>query len=274
MARSELVDAVRAHYDRLAFCYRIFWGEHIHHGYWEDGESPQTAQVQLVARLAERAAIPHGARVLDVGCGFGGSALWLARQRGCCVTGITISPVQAQRANEQARAEHLTDRVQFLVLDANQLDLSAASFDVVWVIECSEHLVDKPRFIADCARLLRPGGKLALCAWLAADTPRPEQAQLIAQVCQGMLCPSLASLRQYTDWMDAAGFDDVVAEDITQHVQSTWTCCTALLERPEVQAFAWLLDEQTRAFIQAFAAIRLAYAEGTMAYGMFTARRP
>src|SRR5262245_66546563 len=91
---SGLVDAVRTHYDRLSFFYRTFWGEHIHHGYWEADEPPETAQVQLVARLAERAGVPQGARVLDVGCGFGGSSLWLARHRGCHVTGITISPVQ------------------------------------------------------------------------------------------------------------------------------------------------------------------------------------
>src|SRR5262249_27328771 len=96
-AGTALVDEIRAHYDRLAFFYRVLWGEHIHHGYWVDGESAQAAQVQLVARLAKRAAIPPGACVLDVGCGFGASALWLARQRGCTVTGITISPVQLER---------------------------------------------------------------------------------------------------------------------------------------------------------------------------------
>src|SRR6516164_6753789 len=156
MAGSELADAIRTHYDRLAFFYR---------GYWEDEESPRTAQEQLVARLAERADVPQGAQVLDVGCGFGGSALWLARHRGCAVTGITISPVQVQRAAEQARAEHLDDRVRFLVMDANRLDLPPASFDVVWVVECSEHLADKAGFLGACARALRPGGKLALCAW-------------------------------------------------------------------------------------------------------------
>src|SRR5262245_65578665 len=93
-AGPRLLGPIRRHYDRLALFYRAFWGEHIHHGYWEDEESPETAQEQLVARLAERAAIPPGAHVLDVGCGFGGSAFWLARHRGCGVTGITISPVQ------------------------------------------------------------------------------------------------------------------------------------------------------------------------------------
>jgi tocopherol O-methyltransferase len=277
MAGSELVDAIRTHYDRLAFFYRAFWGEHIHHGYWESEEkaeeAKEAAQVQLVARLAERAAIPKGARVLDVGCGLGGPALWLARQRGCSVTGISISPVQVKRAAEQARAENLADRAAFLVMDANRLDLPPASFDVVWVIECSEHLADKTGFLRACARVLRPGGKLALCAWLAGDALRPEQAQLVEEVCRGMLCPSLGSRKEHTDWMGAVGFADIVAEDITRQVERTWAYCSALVERPEMRALRWLMDEPTSAFLKSFAAIRRAYAEGAMAYGMFTARR-
>jgi tocopherol O-methyltransferase len=274
MTPDQLVDAIRTHYDQLAFFYRAFWGDHIHHGYWEGEESPATAQVQLLARLADRAAIPNGARVLDVGCGVGGPALWLARQRGCRVTGITISPVQCELATQQAQAEKLDDRVRFLVMDANRLDLPASNFDAVLVIECSEHLDDKADFLRACAGVLRPGGVIALCAWLSAEHPGHEQSRLIGEVCRGMLCPSLASLRDYSGWLRAAGFDGVVAEDITRRVEKTWDHCTALLERPEIRAFWPLLDEQTRAFVESFATIRRAYSEGAMAYGMFTARKP
>ena len=54
---------IRRHYDRLSYFYRIFWGDHLHHGYWENGESIPRAQIQLMERLTERAAIPRGARV-------------------------------------------------------------------------------------------------------------------------------------------------------------------------------------------------------------------
>jgi tocopherol O-methyltransferase len=273
MAKGQLVDAIRAHYDRLAFFYRTFWGEHIHHGYWEADETSVGAQIQLITRLAERAAVPSGARVLDVGCGFGGSSRWLARHRDCQVTGITISPVQVKRATKRARAEGLADRARFLIHDANHLDFPAASFDVVWIIECSEHLEDKERFIDACARILKPGGRIALCAWLDADTGRREDAQLVEEVCRGMLCPSLASAANYTACMQKAGFEDVVFEDITRRVEKTWDLCLAVVERRSMRALRWLMDEKTKAFVLSFKAIRRAFAEGAMSYGMFTARR-
>jgi tocopherol O-methyltransferase len=160
------VDTVREHYDRLSFFYSSLWGEHIHHGYWENAETTSAAQIKLVERLASLAGIRPGQRVLDVGCGLGGSTWWLARNLNCSVLGLNISPVQVAMATEKALEEGLESRTEFKLLDANHLDVPGESFDAVWVIECSEHLTDKARFISDCARVLKKGGRLALCAWL------------------------------------------------------------------------------------------------------------
>src|ERR1700687_4224850 len=163
------IDHIRKHYDRLSFLYRLFWGEHLHHGYWENNESVARAQIQLMERLAERAGVSRGARVLDIGCGLGGSALWLADQFDCDVTGITISPVQARMAAAKSRARSLSRRVQFQVRDANQWQPAAASVDLIWIMESSEHFHDKAQFFERCARALKPGGVLAVCAWLRRD---------------------------------------------------------------------------------------------------------
>ncbi len=276
MVSQPLREAVRDHYDRLSPFYRRFWGEHIHHGFWEQGDEPfpvREAQERLIERLATFARVPRGARVLDVGCGLGGSSLWLARHRNCSVLGITLSPVQAALATEQARKERLDGQVHFERRDATCLDLPLESFDAIWVIECSEHLEDKARFFAECARVLRPGGALALCAWLAADDPAPEQQNLIHEVCRGMLCPSLGSQRDYLRWLRAAGFAEIAFEDITRRVEQTWEHCALVARRPEVQLLLRTADDRTRDFVGAFDAIHQAYAEGAMAYGMFAATR-
>lgn len=268
----DLLGAIRNHYDQLSFFYRLFWGDHIHHGYWEDGESPAAAQEKLIARLAERAAIPPSSHVLDVGCGLGGSSFWLVRRLGCTVQGITLSPAQCAMASTRAREEGLVERVSFAVADANRLELPAESFDAVWVIECSEHLTDKADFLRRTARVLRPGGRLALCAWLANEGNDPNG--LVGEVCRAMLCPSLASLGEYVGWVEAAGFVDVQGEDVTQRVQKTWDHCLTILEHPDVRNVLPHLDAATRDFLGVFATMRRAYATGAMGYGMFTARKP
>jgi tocopherol O-methyltransferase len=272
MDRPELTAQVREHYDGLSPLYRAFWGEHIHHGFWEGGESPARAQVKLVEQLAARARVPRGARVLDVGCGVGGSSLWLAHELDCAVTGLTISPVQARMAADRALAEGVSPRVRFEVADASDLQTAAGAFDVVWVVECSEHIADKARFVAACAHALRPGGTLALCAWLVSDERlSSEHAQLVETVCRGMLCPGLGSMRDYTGWMASAGFLRIEAEDVTRHVEQTWARCAEIASRADVRALAAASGERVRNFLRTFPAIKRAYEEGAMAYGMFTA---
>lgn len=276
-ARADVeVAAIRQHYDGLSRLYHRFWGEHIHHGYWAEGStaSPAEAQAELVSRLAHLARISEGAHVLDVGCGLGGSSLWLAKQRHCSVQGITLSPLQAKVAIERARDAGLADRVQFQVHDANDLKLPDETFDAVWVIECSEHLQDKQRFISNCHRVLRPGGVLAVGAWLAGEDDTADNRRLLTEICESMLCPSLESLEQYVRWMRMNGFGDVVAEDVSERVQATWDRCVAIARRPEVRLLMHGVDARTQRFVNSFATMQQAFRTRALAYGMFAARKP
>jgi tocopherol O-methyltransferase len=267
-------NAVRSHYDKLSVFYWWLWGEHIHHGFWRNGETPERAQVRLIEELASRTRIQRGARVLDVGCGLGGSSFWLARNFGCSVLGITISPVQKHLAERRARSFGLSDRVRFAVRDANELDFGTESFDVIWCIECSEHLFEKEHFIRNCARVLRPEGALGLCTWLAAEPSSPSaNSALLAKICSEMLCASLGTFADYIRWMTESGFGEVRADDLTRQVEKTWEFCQKILRRPAVRAFLPLIGSQARQFATGFSGMRRAYHEGAMHYGIFSARR-
>ena len=269
------VNHIREHYDRLSFLYRMFWGEHLHHGYWDGDETVPQAQIRLMERLAERAGVSRGASVLDIGCGLGGSAFWLAEQFDCQVTGITISPVQARMANKKARASGLSSRVQFQVRDANQWEPEPESVDLVWIMESSEHFEDKKRFFERCASVLKPGGVLAVCAWLRRDGPMPEDEQkLVATIAKAMLSASLDSLSDYQTWMRDAGLKVTTAEDITRHVEPTWAHCTRIAERRAVKLLLRLTGAPTRRFVESFPLMKQAYAQGAMAFGLFAAKKP
>jgi len=179
-------DVIRNHYDVTTLFYRLLWGRHIHHGLWNAGESPQVAQRQLTETLAREAGIQGGEVVLDVGCGMGGSSIHLAKKLGCDVTGITLSPFQRLWAAMSSRWHRASNKTTFHCLDAEQAEFDAESFDIVWSIECTEHLFDKQAFFQKAANWLKPGGRIAICAWLAGDKLHDDAAvQQVYDVCEG-----------------------------------------------------------------------------------------
>ncbi len=250
----------------------MLWGEHIHHGYWENGESIERAQIKLMERLAEKAQIARGARVLDIGCGLGGSALWLADRYECYVTGLTISPVQARMATKKAKSKGLANRVKFLVTDANTWQPQPESVDVVWIMESSEHFKNKKDFFARCARALKPGGVLAVCAWLRGEQSENEQ-QLVATIAEAMFSASLDTLSQYAEWMRQANLEVETAKDVTRNVVPTWEYCARMAERLPLRWLLHFADAPTQRFVKSFPLMTEAYANGAMAFGLFIAKK-
>lgn len=268
---------IRGHYDLSTLFYRLFWGPHIHHGLWDrpdSGESPARAQVQLTEALADRAAIGRGAALVDIGCGMGGSAIHLARRRGCRATGVTISPVQRRWAAASARWQGVGNRCEFVLADAERVELPAAAFDVVWSVECTEHLFNKPAFFCRAAEWLRPGGRMAICAWLAGrEATDPARQRQVVEVCEGFFCPSLGTLDDYRRWMTDAGLRVDVAEDWTERVARTWEICRRRIDRSGVRWLARAIDRDTALFLDRFETILGAYRSGAMQYGCLVATR-
>jgi tocopherol O-methyltransferase len=266
--------AIRLHYDLATPFYRLLWGAHIHHGLWDADEPPDLAQRRLVDDLAVAADLRPGLAVLDVGCGMGGSAIHLARHFGCRVTGLTLSPVQCTWARLAAAFSGVRPQVRILCQDAEYAAFPPAGFDIVWSIECTEHLFDKAAFFANAARWLRPGGRLAICAWLAKDRPHhPDEAAQLAAVCKGFLCPSLGTADDYQKWMRAAGLISVQFADLTDRVVRTWEICQRRVRQSAIRPLARIAGGDMLAFLDNFDTILEAYRSGAMRYGRFIARQ-
>ncbi len=209
--------------------------------------------------------------MLDVGCGYGASGRWLA-QRGCRVVGLTVSRRQASIARRLSARRGLGERTTFLRADATALPFARETFDLVWVIECLEHLTDKPRFLRASASLLRPGGRLALCSWqrAAGDSDAREQVEA---VCDAFLCPGLATVAEYRSWCEAAGLEIIYNEDLTTAVRRTWDVLIGRFSGWWMAPLRPLLPRDLRRFLAGFNAIARAYDSGAMSYGLWIAAR-
>lgn len=117
--------------------------------------------------LAAAAGLNDTTRVLDLCCGLGGPARYMAQHYGCRVTGVDLTQSRIDGARTLTDMTRQSDRVTFLCANALDLPLDDRSFDVVLSQEAFCHIPDKPRLIAECARVLVPGGLLAFTDILA-----------------------------------------------------------------------------------------------------------
>lgn len=117
--------------------------------------------------LAAAAGLNDTTRVLDLCCGIGGPARYMAQHYGCRVTGVDLTQSRIDGARTLTDMTRQSDRVTFLCANALDLPLDDRSFDVVLSQEAFCHIPDKPRLIAECARVLVPGGLLAFTDILA-----------------------------------------------------------------------------------------------------------
>jgi tocopherol O-methyltransferase len=198
-----LQQQIRQFYDDSSGLWEEVWGEHMHHGYYgADGSEKKErrqAQIDLIEELLAWAEVQQASRILDVGCGIGGSSLYLAEKFGAEATGITLSPVQAQRATERANTAGVNAR--FLVADALAMPFADDSFDLVWTLESGEHMPDKRQFLAECHRVLKPGGTLIMATWchrpIAQSPLTADEQKHLADIYRVYCLPYVISLPEY-----------------------------------------------------------------------------
>jgi sarcosine/dimethylglycine N-methyltransferase len=221
--------------------------------------------------LASRAGIARHHRVLDVCSGMGGPARYLAHRIGCRVVGLDFTESRhlgAQRLTKLVGLDHL---VSFRHGNALEMPFEDASFDVVIGQEAWCHVPDKPRLIAECARVVKPGGAIAFTDILR--RPALSQAEL-ARLADGMPFPTLETLPGYAALLQGHGCEIAVLEDLSDD----WA--RILVQR--LAMYRGLKDETVRKFGEAhfrkwdetYAFFVGLYQEGKLGGGRFVARRP
>ncbi|NBD32489.1 MAG: methyltransferase domain-containing protein [Cyanobacteria bacterium] len=231
-----LEQEIQDFYDASSSLWENIWGEHMHHGYYgrsgTNKVSRRQAQIDIIEELLYwghlSATKSSPSQILDVGCGIGGSTLYLAQKFNATAQGITLSPEQAKRATERAKSANLEERVQFQVANALALPFADHSFDLVWSLESGEHFPDKAKFLQEAYRVLKPGGKLLMATWCHRPTDSlageltADEKQHLAEIYRVYCLPYVISLPEYRAIAQEVGFQEIKCDDWSQAVDPFW----------------------------------------------------
>ncbi|KAF4651177.1 hypothetical protein FOL47_000603 [Perkinsus chesapeaki] len=244
-----------------------FWGEHIHLGsytteesngwfikedsfmesfikctFWNDRSRKTMFKDQKFTFVDEllqwggfdgavKAANTSGSRpikILDVGCGIGGSSRIMAKRYGGAVevTGITLSEAQVQRATELSKKAGL-DNVTFRKMDALKMEFPEDSFDLVWSCECGEHVPDKEEYVKEMCRVLKPGGRLIIATWCETHERKSltdHQKWLLRFLYEEWSHPMFISIKEYGDILRSKSLcmRDVATADWSPQTLPSW----------------------------------------------------
>jgi arsenite methyltransferase len=226
---------------------------------------------RLTRRLAQLARIERGQRVLDIACGGGATALLLAGELECEVVGVDLGSRAIEQAEDAAGAAGLQARVRFVLGDAEELPFPDAGFDVA-LSECSLcTFPDKRRAIAEMARVVRPGGSIAIADVTADLNALP--AQLRSAAARVACVADARSADDYASLLRDAGWEPVAIEPHDDDLRATADRVEARLRIARMLAPP---GEQRDRAAEASALARMAIdaiARGTLGYALIAARR-
>ena len=237
---------------------------------WLLGDRLHPGGAQLTARLVDALGPGPGALVADIACGAGAGALQLAAQTGCRVVGVDLAPANVELAVAAAAAAGLAGLARFVVGDAEALPLDDAAVDGV-LCECALcTFPDKPAAVREIARVLRPGGTLALSDMTAEPDRLPAELRSLDAwiACIGDARP----LDALADLLAAAGLVVERRERHDQALSKLVDRVDARLRLARAMRTAAPIGSIERGLALA-AAARDAIDAGALGYGVLVARR-
>jgi len=283
---NSLYQDIREFYDASSGLWESIWGEHMHHGYYGKNGNYKLDRRQAQIDLIEELLLWSGCSVdnppeniIDVGCGIGGSTLHLAQKFGSNATGITLSPVQASRAKERAREAGLDSRVNFEVANALDMPFADNSFDLVWSLESGEHMPDKAKFLAECYRVLKPGGKMIFATWCHRETDSvagdltPSEVAHLKEIYRVYCLPYVISLSEYREIATECGFQNMISDDWSIAVEPFWDVVIDSAIAPQAIVGLFKAGWKTIEGALSLSLMSRGYARGLVRFGLICASK-
>ncbi|MFD7529870.1 class I SAM-dependent methyltransferase [Streptomyces sp. NPDC059849] len=268
--------AISHHYDLSNDFYRLLLDDTMAYscGYWT-GEDPaippadgQRAKLELICR---KLGLAPGARLLDIGCGWGSLTLYAAEERNVQVTAVTLAREQAAYVGQQVRERGLEHRVEVVCQDYR--DITGGSYDAVATIEMGEHVGDDeyPAFAAALHRLVRPQGRVLVQQMSRSSTAPGGGAFIEAYIAPDM---HMRPMGETVGLLEAAGLEVRSVESLREHYVRTVNAWHRTLEERWGEFVRLVGEETARVWRLYLVGGALAFEERRMGVDQFLAVRP
>ncbi len=260
------------YYDEEDSTYRSFWDSEgsLHWGYFDGqaGDDFLVACQRLNQVMLERSGIGADSLVLDLGCGNGNTSIWLAQQRLCRITGIDLSGVRIQNANDDLTRlpQDLASRIAFQKESATDLPFAEGTFTHVWSQATIYHVPDKEAVLREVYRTLQSGGTFIFDDLIKPNAQISEDAQ--RYVYDRLLFDTPYNFQTYQDSLRDKGFEITQAEDLSPYLKTSYEKLRALAQQATAAGKADLDN-----LIDAYAHMSQAVADGDLGWAMYLCRK-
>lgn len=181
------------------------------------------AIINQFQEIVQKAQFKPGMIGLDAGCGVGGGAIYIAKNTGTKVVGITIAPSQVIESRKNAVLAGVETLTEFREMDYSHTDFPDNYFDVIFAIESVCHSSSKGEFLKESRRILKPGGKLIISDGYLRRMPNNDtERQIVSTLCRVWRLGEMIEVGQMTKSITAAGFDLISCQDMASRVRPTF----------------------------------------------------
>lgn len=220
-------DEIIEYYDEAEIAYRDVWHLNdclaMHYGFWEEGvKTLKEALIKENFVLANIARISQNDLVLDAGCGVGGSSIFLAKNFGCRVKGVSLSENQCEQAKQNASKANVSKLAKFEAIDYHSSNYPKNSFTVIWAIETLGYSYDLDLFFNEAFRILKPGGRIIIADGFANKETfsKPEQ-KIMDKWLHNWAISKISTIDQYEQLLVKNGFTRIEIIDKTKAIKKS-----------------------------------------------------
>jgi len=220
MASDKVIDF----YNECYIDYRIFWkldkNLGIHYGFHDEKhKSHNEAVINMNRVLAGIVKITSKDKVLDAGCGIGGSSIWIAKNIGSSITGLNIHDGQLKTAKDLAERNKVGHLVKFVKGDFTNMNFPNNFFDVIWGLESICYAENKKIFLSETKRILKKNGRIIVAdGFLNKENLATNEKKEMKKWLDGWAVPNLANVTEFRKYLKELSFKNIQFKDIKENV--------------------------------------------------------